>query len=124
MRKVANVPALDPTMPKIELKLGDKTYFLVFNFKALAVAAAKLREKGFSVNLLHSLDLTTLDADRVAPLLYATLITDQPEITIEQVEALISLRNLGSVFEGIAKAYTESLAEPTQDSGVVKEGKE
>lgn len=124
MRKVANVPSVDPTLPKVEIKLGGEIYYLVFTFKALALAAAKLREKGVHVNLLHSLDLTSLDADKVAPLLYASLITHQPDLTIDQVTELVTLRSLGAVFEGIAKAYTESLAEPTQDAGVSKEGKE
>lgn len=112
--KVAGIPGVDPTLPRVELKLGSDTYYLVFNFKALALAAAKLREKGVHTNLLQSLDLSGLDADTLAPLLYAGLITHQPEITLDEVVAKVSIRDLGGIFTAIAEAYTASLAEPTK----------
>jgi hypothetical protein len=55
-----------------------------------------------------------MDADRVVPLLYAALITHQTTITPEEVAKLVTFRNLGSIFEGIAKAYGDSLAEPDE----------
>lgn len=118
---VAGQPGLDPTLPNVELTLGDKTYQLVFTFGALATASAKLRAKGIQVNLLHSLDLTALDADRVGPLLFAALLTHQPKIDIEEVEAKITMFNLGTIFEKIVEAYSASLADNTQKSGT--EGK-
>jgi hypothetical protein len=112
MSKVAKNPAIDPTLPKIVITLGGVEYHLCFTFGALAVAAAKLRQAGIACNLLHALDLSNMDADRVVPLLYAALITYKPSITPEEVAKLVTFRNLGSIFEGIAKAYSESLAEP------------
>lgn len=112
MGKVAKNPAIDPTLPKVPVKLGGETYYLCFSFAAIATAEAKLREQGIKVNLLHALDLSSMDAARVVPLLYATLITHQPDITPEAVAKLVTMRNLGAIFEGIGKAYTESLAEP------------
>jgi hypothetical protein len=116
MAKVAKNPAIDPTLPKVPLKLGDETYYLCFAFGAIALAEAKLREQGIHVNLLHALDLLSMDAGRVVPLLYATLITYQPSITPEAVAKLVTMRNLGAIFEAIAKAYGESLAEPEPDA--------
>lgn len=110
--KVANVPGVDPTLPRVPVELNGETYFLVFTFGALAIAASELRKLGVEVNLLHSLDLSTFDADKVIPLLYAALITHQRDITLEKVTKLVTLHNLGSVFAAIVKAYTESLAEP------------
>jgi hypothetical protein len=115
MAKVARNPAVDPTLPKTDIKLDGKTYFMCFTFGALALAQSKLRAQGIVVNLLHALDLSSLDAERVVPLLYAALITHQPDISIEAVAKMVSMRNLGNIFEGIATAYAASLAEPTPE---------
>jgi len=112
MAKVAKNPAVDPTLPKVPVTLGDETFYLCFTFAAIATAEAKLRQSGIHVNLLHALDLSSMDAGRVVPLLYATLITHQPDITPEAVAKLVTMRNLGAIFEGVAKAYSDSLAEP------------
>lgn len=112
MTRVAKNPAIDPTLPKVTLTLGAETLYLCFTFAALATAEAKLRQAGITVNLLHALDLSNMDAERVVPLLYAALITYQPSIAPEDVAKLVTFRNLGSIFEAIAKAYGESLADP------------
>jgi hypothetical protein len=115
MPKVAKNPEIDPTLPKIPLKLGAETYYLCFTFGAIAIAQAKLREAGIKINLLHALDLSTLDAESVVPLLYAALITHAPDISLAEVEKLVTFRNLAAVYEGLAKAYLASLAEPESD---------
>ena len=110
--KVAKNPSIDPTLPKVELVLDGTSRYLCFTFAALALAEGKLREQGMTTNLLHALDLSKLDASRVVPLLYAALITHSPDLTIEEVVSLVTLRNLGAIFEGIANAYSASLSEP------------
>jgi hypothetical protein len=116
---VAGNPAIDPTLPKVELKLGNKTYFLCFTFKALALAQTILRNNGIDCNLLQSLDLTALQADRLVPLLYAGLITHMPEITLEEVFELVLFRNMHLVFEAVVLAYGASMAEPDPDAAPV-----
>ena len=113
--KVAKNVAIDPTLPKVPITLGAETFYLCFTFAALATAEARLRQAGITVNLLHALDLSNMDAERVVPLLYAALISYQPDITPEGVAKLVTFRNLGSIFEGVARAYGESLAEPTAE---------
>lgn len=112
---VSGNPEFDPTMPKVEIKLNGKSYFLCFTFKALSLAQKNLRDIGVDVNLLRALDLSTMDALKLVPLLYASLITHQPKITPEQVTDLVTIRNLGMLFEGIAQAYGASLADPSDD---------
>ena len=119
--KVAGRPGLDPTLPLVEITLGDKTFNLCFTFTAFSVAATTLRARGIQCNLLQSLDLSTVDADRVGPLLYAAMLTQHPTITIEQVEALITFPELGNIVEKIVEAYSASLADPVKKSGT--EGK-
>jgi hypothetical protein len=113
--KVAGIPGTDPTLPRIEFKRGKETFYLCFNFRALAIAQKNLRLSGVECNLLKALDLSGMDAERIVPVFYATLITHQPDITIEQVENLIDLKNIGLVFNVIADAYVASLAEPSDE---------
>lgn len=113
--KITEHPDLDPTLPKIELKLGKQTYYLCFTFKALAVAQKNLRDIGVQVNLLHALDLSNMDAEKLIPLLYAALLTHQPKITPGEVTNLVTFKNLGHIFDAIAQAYGASLAEPDED---------
>lgn len=119
--KVAGVAGSDPTLPMVELTLGETTYNLAFTFAALATAASQFRARGIQCKLMYSLDLTEMDADRLGPLLYATLITNHPKITIDEAEALITMSNIGLVFQKIVEAYGASLADPTKKSGT--EGK-
>ncbi|WP_213805757.1 hypothetical protein [Granulicella sp. dw_53] len=113
--KVAGNPEIDPTLPKIAIKLGKETFYLCFTFKALALAQKNLRDIGIEVNLLMALDLSTMDALKLVPLFYAALITHQPKITIDKVTELVTLKNLGTIFETIAQAYGASLADPTPE---------
>jgi hypothetical protein len=113
--KIAGNPEIDPTLPKIEMKLGKDTYYLAFTFGALALAQKNLRDIGVECNLLHALDLSTMDALRLVPLLYAAMLSHQPKITIDKVTALVTIRNLGAIFEKIAEAYGASLADPSDE---------
>ncbi len=110
--KIAKNPAIDPTLPKVELILDGEPYYLCFNFGAFALAQAHFRKIGIECNLLHALDLSNMDATQLVPLLYAALITFKPGIPFEKVASLVTFRNIGSIFEGIAKAYAASLADP------------
>jgi hypothetical protein len=116
MSKVAHIPEVDPTLPKVELTLSGKKYYLCFTFEALALAESEFRKQGIKVNLIEALDLSSLDASRVVPLLFAALITHDPELTIEQAAKLVKLRNLPKIFEAIVQAYAASLAEPDKDA--------
>ena len=113
--KVAGNPAIDPTLPKIEIALGKETYYLCFTFGALAVAQKGLRDAGIDCNLLHALDLSNMDPLKLVPLLYAAMITHQPKISYETVNSLVTLKNMGSIFEGIAHAYGASLADHSDE---------
>ncbi len=121
MAKVSKRPGVDPTLPRVELKLGDKSYFLCFTFGALALAESKLRAAGVQMNLLHALDLSALDATRVPPLLFAALITHDPDVKYDDVAALVTFRSLPAIFEAISAAYAASLADPEEDAAPLVE---
>jgi hypothetical protein len=113
--KIAGNPEIDPTLPKVEITLDEKKYYLCFTFRALALAQAELKKIGVDCNLLHALDLSSMDALKLVPLLYAALISHQPKITFEEVMDLVSFKNMGNIFNGIAQAYGDSLAEPSDN---------
>jgi hypothetical protein len=113
--KIAGNPAIDPTLPKIEREFNGKKYYLCFTFGALAIAQKGLREAGSDCNILRSMDLSTPDATVFGPLLYASLVTFQPTITLAEAEVLIDLKNMGYVYESLVKAYVASMSEPEPD---------
>jgi hypothetical protein len=115
MPRIAKNPAVDPTLPKVSMTLNGEEYFLCFTFGALASAEAKLRKLGIEANLLRALDLSNLDATHLVPLLYAALITHKPDISPEQVAKMVRLQDIPAIFQALAKAYVESLAEPEKD---------
>lgn len=121
MSEVAKNPELDPTLPKVELKLGKKTYFLCFTYAALIQAEAELRKLGVKVNMLKALDFETLDATTLSSLLYAAILTHDPSITPEAAATLISFKNIGKIRESLLYAFVASLADlddeaPSEDA--------
>ena len=119
-RKLA--AAIDPTLPKVEVELGGKKYFLCFTFAALAQAETKLRELGTRVNLLKALNLEDLHAEQVVPVLFAAMLTHQPDIDPVTVAKLVTFKSLPNIFPAIMDAYVASLADPAdKDSGDAKQ---
>ncbi|HTF67031.1 MAG TPA: hypothetical protein VK638_30545 [Edaphobacter sp.] len=114
-KKIAKNPEVDPTFPKVPLTLGNQTYYLCFTFGALALAEARLRADGVSVNLLHSLQLDQVDATRLPALLYAAVLAHQPDATFGEVAFLVTLKTLGPIFDAIVEAYRLSLSDPSEE---------
>jgi hypothetical protein len=113
---IANNPEIDPTMPKVELKLADKQYFLCFTYGSLIKAEAELRKLGVKVNMLKALDFETLDATTLSAVLYAAILTHDPSITPESVSSLITFKDIGKIRESLLYAFVASLAEPEEES--------
>jgi hypothetical protein len=111
--KVAGVPGTDPTMPRVEIVLSGESYFLAFNFRALALAQKHLRLIGYECNLLQALDLRNVDAEKFIPLLYAAMLTHHPEIAIDAVADLVSIDNFGMIFSKLVETYAASIAKPS-----------
>jgi hypothetical protein len=117
--EVAGVPGVDPTMPRVPLKIGKETLYLCFTLEAIARAQSILRANGFECSLIQALDFSTLQADNIVPLLYAGLITHKPEITLEEIFKIVKFRHIPKVLEAIVLAYGESMAEPDEDADPV-----
>ncbi len=107
---------VDPTMPGVALILGNETYKLCFTFGALATAEAELRKAGRIVNMLHSFDFRNMGASDIAPLVYAGLLHYHPQMSMEKVESLVNIRNLGDILGALILAYEQAVGEPKKNA--------
>lgn len=101
--KVADKLGQDPTLPDVELVVNGKTYKLAFDFNAICVA-----EKQTGVNLLTSI-VDEITANSLRGLLFAALLKDQPDMTIEHAGALITPSNMGAVRTAVVTAWFGSV---------------
>jgi hypothetical protein len=123
-RKIAGTVA-DPTLPKTPIEIDGKTYDLCFTFGALARAKQALRARGIEMNLLQSLDFTTLDADNLPILFYAALLPFHEEIGYDDAIAMVTMPTYGGIYVAICTAYSRSVskqdpeakANPPQEPG-------
>jgi translation initiation factor IF-2 len=113
---IAKNPEIDPTIKKVELKLGDKTYFLAFTYGSLVKAEAELRKLGVQVNMLEALDVYNLDATKLSAVLYAAIISFDPSFTPESVTKLIKVRNIPDIRIALLNTLEASFAEPEEES--------
>jgi hypothetical protein len=111
-KTVRNTPA-DTTLPKVPLTIDGTTYFLAWDFNALAQADEMTGE-----NLLQSLEFENISAKRLRTLLFLSLLKFQPEMTVEKAGGLGCPSNSAQVMKAIVEAYTGSMpeAEPGEKS--------
>lgn len=113
--KIADNPALDPTLPDVSITLKGKPYSLCFTYGALALAERKLSDEGQKCNLLEALDLRNLGADRLPIVFFASLITAHPSITLAEVTGLITMKNFPDIFSKVVEAFVASMSEPKSE---------
>ena len=106
--KVAGVLGLDPTLPDVSLKIGESTYRFCFDFNACAQVQALTGVNVFAVQS------KSFDPVHFRAQLWASLLRDQPDITLEQAGALVTIKSMGPLAEAVAKAWTDSQAETTE----------
>lgn len=105
-KTVAGLTA-DPTVQKIAVELFGKTYFLCFDFNALART-----EELTGINMLAAADLRDMTATQFRALLYAALLKYQPEVQLEQVGDLINNDTAEKLGKAVEDAYQASAPEP------------
>lgn len=110
--KVAGKPGLDPTLPDVELVLGGETYALAYDFNNVVQA-----EKSTGVNLLTSV-VGEITAQSLRGLLWASLLKDRPDITIEAVGKLIRPTNIVTIREAVVSCWFGSVpdTEPGEEA--------
>jgi hypothetical protein len=103
---VSGTPGLDPALPNVTLILGGVERHLCFDFNAIVLA-----EKATGVNLLHAI-VQDINATNLRGLLWASLLKENPELTVEEVGSWITMRNSSTIYQALITAWFGSVAEP------------
>jgi hypothetical protein len=105
---VAGKPGEDPTLPDVTLILGGVERKLCYDYNAIVLA-----EKMTGVNLLEGV-VGQMTATNLRGLLWASLKRESPDLTIDQVGALIQPRALGIIQQALMAVWFGSIAEPDE----------
>lgn len=108
---VAGKPGQDPTLPNVEIIFSQATYHLAYDFNAIVKA-----EQVTGVNLLSSA-VGEITATSLRGLLWASLLPENPDMTIEEVGSLIKPSNVGTIRKAITTAWFGSVKDKDDDAG-------
>ncbi len=89
----------------IKIRLGGKERALAYDMNAICRF-----DEATGQNFLGGLEFEKLSAAHARALIWAGLLRESPDLTPEDVGAMIDMRNLAEVFGGVAKAITAALA--------------
>jgi len=92
------------------VKLGDGTKKRYFRFTWAAIRRLK-EETGQPLELTLTL-LARMDADAINAAVWAGLLYDEPEITMEEVEGLINLNSIEELIKRILTDLTIAMGKP------------
>ncbi|HLW51318.1 MAG TPA: hypothetical protein VKW06_00620 [Candidatus Angelobacter sp.] len=96
----------DPTVPIVEINL-DRVRHLVLDFNALAAAEEVLKESVLSTDFWKS-----ISAKKLLVLVWAGLLDEDPNITLDQVKSLLRRRNTAPIVQKIMEAWGVASPEP------------
>lgn len=112
---VAGKPGEDPTLPNVELIVGGATFHLAYDFNAIIKA-----EKETGVNLLSSA-VGEINATSLRGLLWASLLPENPEMTIDQAGKLVKPWNIPTIRQAIVTAWFGSVKDQGEGAGEAQE---
>jgi len=97
----------------------DKVRHIKFTIKGLKLIAKKSGSvvKAFKDMQLMNKEFDIEGMDHLVLLLHAGLIHEDPTLTIENVENLLTMNNMTMIFTSIMKAFNGSTTEPAEDGG-------
>ena len=104
-KTVAGKPGSDPTLPDVSIVLGGKERKLCFDFNAIVLAS---QETG--INLLKAI-VREIEPASLRGLLWASLLRDDPTITLEQVGQMIRPGSVPGIREALLRVWFESAGE-------------
>jgi hypothetical protein len=116
MSTAANTPGLDATLPDVSLILGGVERHLAFDFNAIVLA-----EKATGVNLLKAI-VGDIDATKIRGLLWASLLRENPKLTLDEVGSWIKPRNVATIHQALIAAWFGSIDEPDAEDAAAGKG--
>jgi hypothetical protein len=108
----------NPVIPEVSIELDGEVYKLCFDFQALAIAKAKLKEAGVEINVLRSINFADLDVDTLPAVFFAAASRCQPGLTWEQAQRTVNIRTAGSIAVGLFAAWKAAMAKPAKNPPV------
>lgn len=101
-----------------EIRL-DKIRHIKYTIKGLKIIAKKCGSVVKAFNDMQTMDanFTVETMDNLVILLHAGLIHEDSKLTADDVENLLTMSNMTTVFNAIIKAFNGSTPEPTEDGG-------
>jgi hypothetical protein len=103
---VVGKPGLDPTLPDVSLIIAGVERHLCFDFNAIV-----LTEKVTGINILKAALDSDINATNIRGLLWASLVKENPDLTIEEVGSWITMHNLFNVKNALTLAWLGSVTE-------------
>lgn len=103
--QVAGKVGQDPTLPNVSLILNGVERHLAFDFNAIVQV-----ELLTGINLLKSA-ITELSATNVRALLWASLLKENPDLTVEEVGGWITMHNVVLIQQAVITAWFGSAEE-------------
>jgi hypothetical protein len=100
---------IDPTLTVTEAIIDGKSYKMLLDFRALAQAQQEFNACGYSVNLFRSLDVKELDIIGLGALFAASLRRFQPELSLQEAQNLITLKNVWTVAEAVYRLWGDTI---------------
>jgi hypothetical protein len=106
---VAGVPGQDPTLPSVSFVVKGEKYNLCFDFNAVAIVYQQT-----GINLLDEGAVSNPNPVVIRALLYAALLKNHPDMTVDAAGSLITLHNVTEIMTAVGNAWEAS--NPEADS--------
>ncbi len=104
-------PLHNPALPKVSITFDGKEFVLEYDFNAIAVA-----EEQTGINMFTTFDFQRLSATSFRAMLFASLIHNHPEITLEEVGTFITAKNLAEITIKMVEAWHGSRPEIVKEA--------
>jgi hypothetical protein len=99
----------NPVAPSTELKLGEHTYSLRWDFEAIA-RAEDLTDKPLLTGLRPK-DVKTPTISLVRAMLFACISANHPDVTYEHVSALVTRKTFSDIWLAVLNAWAAGIGE-------------
>ena len=97
----ATLAAVKEKLQQTTLEVNGKSYLLAYDFDSIVAA-----EEATGLELLIGVDWSRIGAKRIQAMLYASMLKDQPEITLAEVGKLLSFKNLAKIEMALVETWT------------------
>jgi hypothetical protein len=114
-KKIAAVPGKkplhNPALPRVPITFNDKEYTLEYDFNAIAVA-----EEQSGINMFTTFDFQRLSTSNFRAMLFASLLKNHPEVTLEEAGSFIRAQNLAEITIKMVEAWHGSRPEVVKEA--------